>query len=166
MPLEIERKFLVAPTPIEWPVPYADSNIVQVYLEPRDARVTSERVRMRIPFDGGETVYTHTKKVHIADGVHEETERTISKRSYGRFLARGFHPGRIICKRRRVFDWAGHTFELDTFYAPFHSLVILEVEFPSMDTAVVLPPFISIVREVTTERELTNAALASKGYWP
>ena len=166
MPLEIERKFLVASAPMEWPVHYKDSNIVQVYLNPRDKRVTSERVRMRIPFDGGPVVYTHTKKVRVTDGVHEEDEREISKRSYTRLLARGFYPPRIISKTRRVFDCAGHTFELDTFIDPLRGLMILEVELPSMDTPVELPPFLSIVREVTTEPKYTNAALARNGLQP
>jgi CYTH domain-containing protein len=163
MPLEIERKFLVASQPDVWPVPYVDSDIVQVYLVPKDPRVTSERVRLRTPATGnGPPVYTHTKKVRVDAGIHEEDEQVITKDEFI-FLGNRSDPEMYpISKRRRVFEWAGHTFELDMFSAPHVGLEVMEVELPSMDTPVELPPFIGIVREVTTEREYTNAALARK----
>lgn len=166
MPLEIERKFLLAALPSDWPVPFVDSHLVQAYLVPRDKRTTSERVRTRIPTDGGPCVYTHTKKVRVSDGVHEEDEREVSKASYNRLLKRADPAMVPISKVRRVFDWAGQTFELDVFSGPHTGLIVMEVELPSEDTPVTLPPWLNITREVTTERDFTNAAMARKGRWP
>ena len=163
MSLEIERKFLVASVPDVWPVPFKDISIYQAYLMPRDSRVSSERVRNSRPLSSGLSVYTHTTKIRLADGVHEEHEKEVPLSSYSRLLARGHSPARVIQKTRRVFDWAGHTFELDIFEGSLHRIVILEVELPTMDTPVELPPFIEIVREVTSESGYTNAAMASRG---
>lgn len=169
---EIERKFLVdsekMPPLTDWPVPFTEHYIVQSYLVPLkgDKRTTSERVRQCIPLDGGPCIFTHTKKVRIGDGDHEENERVISKSVRSMLLKRADPTMLAIVKMRRVFEYAGWKFELDSFHPPFEGLEILEVELPSMDAEVQLPPFIPILREVTTEREYTNAALSRKGRWP
>lgn len=170
MPLEIERKFLIAPGGVpadaDWPVEFADHHIVQTYLVPKKDWHTSERVRMQIPTDGRSCTYTHTLKMRVSDGVHEEDEEVISKGSYTRLLKRADTGMVPVSKVRRVFEWSGRKFELDTFSHPFAGLVMMEVELPSMDVTVELPPFIRIEREVTTEKGYTNAALARKGRWP
>lgn len=163
MPLEIERKYLVASVPDVWPVPFKDISIYQTYLRPRDPKVSSERVRNSRPVGSERSMYTHTTKIRLADGVHEEHERKVSLSSYTRLLARGHSPTSVIQKTRRVFDWAGRTFELDIFDGSLYGVIILEVELPAMDTPVELPPFIEIVREVTSVADYTNAAMASRG---
>jgi CYTH domain-containing protein len=163
MATEIERKFLVGSVPDVWPVPYEDFVIVQAYLVPLDPAVTSERVRSRTRLPDGDPVYTHTKKVRLGDGVHEEDERNVDIERYVKLLCRRDVTMQTISKMRRVFDWAGRTFELDYFDPPLVGLGILEVELPAMDAPVELPPFVAVVREVTTERDYTNAAIARSG---
>lgn len=166
MALEIERKYLVREGPLTWPVPVKGSHIVQAYLKPLKKKITTERVRFRVPEDGGPCVYTHTTKVRVSDGVHEEVEREISKVSFDRYVKRRDFTYNVISKVRGVFTWAGRTFELDVFLGDANrNLMILEVELLSMDEEVILPPFINIEREVTTEREYTNAALARRGHF-
>lgn len=167
MPLEIERKYLVDgtnPSPYgEWPVPFETSYIVQTYLVTKDGKVSSERVRERTP-DTGLPVYTHTKKVRVSDGVHHEDERIISKRTFRSLLKRMDPEMAVITKTRRVFQWIGWTFEVDFFNGPLQGLVIMEIELPYVGVEFPLPPFIPIIREVTSESGFTNAALARSGW--
>lgn len=166
MPLEIERKFRIEATSVpydNWPVPYEDWHIFQVGLHPHQPHITSERVREVTV--SGRTQWTHTQKVFISHGVHQEQETEITEYTFDQFLQRtdlGMLP---IHKTRRVFDWEGHTFELDTFGTPFAPLVLLEVELPSLDTPVTLPPFFHIEADVTKDSAYTNAALARAGRW-
>lgn len=167
MGIEIERKFLVAsyPPAEAWPGPYTDTSIMQTYLVASPG-VTSERVRSRTTLDGSSCVYTHTKKVRIDAGVHQEDEVVVDFATYQRLIG-GADPAMMsIVKTRRVFPWAGATFELDIFEVFHKGLVLLEIELPTADTLVEMPPFVQIVREVTQEPEFTNAALARKGRWP
>lgn len=187
MALEIERKFLVPkafiPPDAEWPVPFTDYHIVQVYLTPKDKRVTSERVRVTIPTDRGSPRWTHTKKIRVSDGVHEEQERSIGKGSYTRMLKRATTGMVPVQKMRRVFYWLDRKFELDIFAKPFEPLVMLEIELASEDefnrppvlkgdswdstgAAFTLPAFLKIGSDVTPDRSFSNAALARKGCWP
>lgn len=167
MAIEIERKFLVASYPLstEWPVPYTDSSIMQTYLV-ASSGVTSERVRSRTSLEDGSCVYTHTKKVRLDAGVHQEDEVVVDYTAYQRLLAGADPEMMSIVKTRRVFAWAGTTFELDIFEVFHKGLALLEVELPTMDTPVEMPPFVQILREVTQDSGYTNAALARKGMWP
>ncbi len=168
MPLEIERKFLVDPECLwaDWPVAYTESAIYQVYLVTRKKKFSSERVRVTIPARGLGPIYTHTTKQRLGAGIHDEDERAIVRSEYRRLLRRADAKMVPISKTRRTFTWREWVFEVDIFEAPFNGLVEMEVELPSMDVQVELPPFITVVREVTTEREFSNAALARKGSWP
>jgi CYTH domain-containing protein len=185
--LEIERKFLVSkasiPPDAEWPVPFTDYHIVQCYLDPLDKRVSSERVRVTIPTDRGSPRWTHTKKIRVSEGIHKEQERSIGKGSYTRMLKRATTGMVPVQKMRRVFYWLDRKFELDIFEQPFEPLVMLEIELASEDefhrppvlkgdswdstgAAFTLPTFLKIDADVTSDRSLTNAALARKGHWP
>lgn len=187
MALEIERKFLVPkasiPPDADWPVPFTDYHIVQCYLDPLNKRVTSERVRVTIPTDRGATQWTHTKKIRVSDGVHEEQERHIGKGSYTRMLKRATTGMVPVQKMRRVFYWLDRKFELDIFAKPFEPLAMLEIELASEDefnrppvlkgdswdhagASFTLPAFLKVDADVTSDRGFTNAALARKGRWP
>lgn len=165
--LEIERKFLVREVPADkdWPVEFVDFHLVQVYLTPKDKRVTSERVRVTIPTNQFGPAWTHTTKVRVAAGIHEEEERSLSKSAFTRMLRRADPAMKPVQKMRRKFYWpeTGRLFELDIFAESYAPLVLLEVELPSMDTPVELPTFLTIEREVTEEKGFSNAALARMG---
>ena len=167
MSVEIERKFLVAsyPSSEAWPVPYTDSSILQTYLVASPG-VTSERVRSRTSLQDGSCVYTHTKKVRLDAGIHNEDEVVVDFSTYQRLIGNADPALMSIVKTRRVFQWAGVTFELDIFEVFHKGLILLEVELPAMDFPVELPPFVQVLREGTQDREYTNAALARKGHWP
>ena len=158
LPLEIERKFL-----IEYPdtvlldrLSGGDcSEISQTYLVGEAG--TSERVRARTR--GGKTVYTHNVKTKLSAMKRIEIENEVSAEEYSELLGRADPTCRTIEKVRYCVHSGGFVFEIDIF--PFWSdKAFMEVEMPSEDTAVPLPDFVKIIREVTDDNRYTNHALA------
>jgi CYTH domain-containing protein len=169
VPLEIERKLLLA-TPDDaaldalaagaWSV----SDIVQTYLvtDSWDA----ERVRRRAVHDsGGERVQlTHTCKRRVSTGVAEELEREIDESAYAHLVERADPHRRPIEKTRWVLPWGGRTLEVDGFRSP-PGLWLLEIELPdaaSLTDDLDLPPWLTVVAEVTDDPAYANVALARR----
>lgn len=158
--LEIERKWLVDSTWVDlvWlDTDYQDSVITQTYLVPEDAGV-SERVRRR---DGmGWVRFTHTIKTPTDHPARrQEAEREVTQAEYEELLERADPDKHPVIKTRRVFQWEGCTWELDQLHGPVR-VALLECELPSLDTEVVLPPWLPVLKEVTDDPAWTNAALA------
>lgn len=148
---EIERKYLVKYP--EFPLPCGDdvSAIEQAYL--LSERGVSERVRAR----SGK--YYHTKKHRISGIRAEEHEREIDRAEYEKLLLRRDPACRVIKKDRHVFTYMGQVFELDVF--PFwKKQAMLEIELANEKTPVSIPPFISVIREVTDDGAYKNHAMA------
>ena len=148
---EIERKYLVEYP--EFPLPCEDrvSGIVQAYLVSEPG--VSERVRAR---DGR---YYHTRKRRISGIRAEEGERENSREEYDLLLNRRDPACRVIEKKRHVFEYRGQVFELDIF--PFWKCqAMLEIELADENAEVCLPPFISLIREVTDDEAYKNHAMS------
>lgn len=160
LPLEIERKFLIA---------YPDtarldrlsggnrSEISQTYLV--SEKGTSERVRARTK--NGVTVYTHNTKIKLSSMKRIEMEDEVSEAEYNELLRRADPTCRTIEKVRYCVPVGEFVFEIDIF--PFwQDKAFMEVEMPSEDTKVDLPDFVNIIREVTEDNRYTNHALAKE----
>lgn len=158
LPLEIERKFLIA---------YPDllkldelcggdrSEIVQTYLLSEPGK--SERVRARTK--NGKTVYTHNVKIRLSAMKRVELEDTVDEAAYRELLTRADPACRQIEKTRYCLRHGDFVYEIDVF--PFwKDKAFLEVEIPSEDTAFELPPIFRVIREVTEDDRYTNHALA------
>ena len=158
LPLEIERKFLIEyPDTARLAVLSAGdrSEISQTYLVAEAG--TSERVRARTR--GGVTVYTHNTKIKLSHMKRVELEDEIGEAEYKELLKRADPKCRTIEKVRYCVPHGGFVFEIDIF--PFwNDKAFMEVEMPSEDTAVELPDFVKIIREVTEDNRYTNHALA------
>ena len=158
LPLEIERKFLIEyPDTARLDVLSAGdrSEISQTYLVAEAG--TSERVRARTR--GGVTVYTHNTKIKLSHMKRVELEDEIGEAEYKELLKRADPKCRTIEKVRYCVPHGGFVFEIDIF--PFwNDKAFMEVEMPSEDTAVELPDFVKIIREVTEDNRYTNHALA------
>jgi adenylate cyclase len=157
---EIERKFLLDATPDLERAPVAGArtlHIEQTYLLGPDGE--SERVRLvREPSEPDR--YFHTVKRRISALTREEDEREISRSQYRRLSARRDPERETIRKTRHVFPYRGRVFELDVFEAP-PGLVLLEVELPSEDEPVDLPPLPGL-RDVTGDERYSNSELARR----
>jgi CYTH domain-containing protein len=169
---EIERKFLVSGwDDVEtWPVSLEASHIKQLYLKPSEEG-RSERVRSRISVNaspGSAPTYTWNAKRFIAPGHYAEEEQEIDQAEYHQaFWKRADPLYQEVEKDRWVFDYEGLTWEMDHYTrGSANGIVILEVELPSLDVNLSLPPFLTIEREVTGIKHWSNRSMAKVGWVP
>ena len=151
LPREIERKYLLDGLPPEGRGP-SPIEIDQGYLP---GQKLIERVRRTRDADGER----YFRTIKLGKGlsrieVEEETDRPLFTKLWS------LTKGRRVRKRRHRIEHGGRLWELDEFLD--RPLFLAEVELPSEDAEVVLPPWLSphVVREVTDEAEYVNARLA------
>ncbi len=152
---EIERKFLIAMPEEDFLAGCEISGIKQTYLlgEPG----TTERVRRRRWADHCE--YTHTVKRRISNIRREEDEREISEAEYFALLERADPARHTIEKLRCCYTIGGEIWEIDVF--PFwEDRAYCEIELQSPEEDVLLPDWLTVIREVTGDPRYTNSALA------
>lgn len=155
--LEIERKFLIRRPDAALLEQYGECSLIeQTYLRPEP---DGSYARIRRRTQNGVSVYTHTKKTHITDRTRLEIEREISREEY-EALMRSADPERMtIRKTRCCIPYEGQLFEVDVF--PFwQNQAYMEIELREEEQQILFPPFIEILREVTSEKQYTNSALA------
>lgn len=157
-PLEIERKFLIEYPDLEQlnsikacrRVP-----ITQAYLNTPDEGLF--RVRKR--GEGSDALYIKTVKHKINDIKRIEIEDYISKEEYNSYLDQKEYVDGIISKDRYCLVWHGQYFELDVY--PFWiDKATLEIELLSENQEYELPDFLTLIRDVTTEKQFRNKYLA------
>lgn len=159
IPLEIERKFLIAYPSIallEKQKGYNVAEITQTYLQ-SNKKDCNMRIRKRT--NSGITTYTLTYKKDITSLVREEYEEEISKEKYLELLSLKKSGFTSIQKQRHCFFYNKKLFELDIF--PFwQDRAFLEIELDSVDEKALLPSFITIIKEVTNNPKYRNYSLA------
>lgn len=157
-PLEIERKYLIR-------MPNRDAlaampgarvfAITQTYLSA--PKGISRRVRRRT--EGGETVYILTEKQRVNSLTAVEQERRIGADEYASALTDEDPAATPIEKIRYAIPYGNHTLEID-IYPFWEEAAILEIELSREDEEPPLPPFLSVVCEVSCDGRFKNAALA------
>ena len=155
-PLEIERKYLIAYPDLDALCPRccAVYEMEQTYL--RAAPGVTARVRRRV---GEREEFFHTEKERVTDRTHVERERLISREEYEALLQTRDENALAICKRRYCLPHDGLIFEIDVY--PFwQTVAVMEVELEGEEQAFSLPDGITVIREVTEDRRMKNAALA------
>lgn len=158
--LEIERKYLIRMPEAALLLHLPKSEIEQTYiLSPEGSR---ERVRRRDFSDRIE--YTHTVKERLSDLTRIEREEEIGEEQYRTLLLRADPSRSPIRKTRYIYEFEGQPFEIDCF--PFwNDRALMELELHGENEELTLPPGIEIVREVTSDRRYTNAAIAREIPW-
>ena len=157
--IEIERKYIIKMPSLkemQSMEDYTESKITQIYLE--SARGVTHRVRSRVY--GGQAVYTETKKTRIDEMSVYEDEREISESEFAEKSKNIDKSTRPIFKTRYTFSYKGATFEIDA-YPEWKKHAIMETELNSRTEEVVMPPFISIVREVSGEKPYSNSSMSN-----
>ena len=157
--LEIERKYLIA-LPDEAVLTAQEGcvkvTMKQVYLR-RDASGASRRVRRWE--ENGVVDYHYTEKRRISAVTREETEREITREEFERLQQEADPRCGVIEKTRYRIPYRGQLVEIDVF--PFwQKQALLEVELESERQEVFLPPYVTLLREVTEEARYTNHAIA------
>jgi CYTH domain-containing protein/thymidylate kinase len=157
-PLEIERKLL-----IEYPDLKLLNNmklcrripITQAYMCTPEENIF--RVRKR--GEGKDALYIKTKKYKISDLKRIEIEKYISKEEYSEYLNRKDCVQGIISKDRYCLVYNSTYFELDVY--PFwNDRATIEVELLSENEKFELPGFLTLIRDVSFEKEYRNKQLA------
>lgn len=153
--LEIERKYLIRMPDAALLSSLPSSRIEQIYI------LTAEngRERIRCRETDGKKIFTHTVKQRLSDLTRIEIENEISAEDY-HVLSLMKDPDRgVIRKTRYLYDYHKQVFEIDVF--PFwEDRALMELELSSEDQVVLLPPDVAVVRDVTAEKDYTNAAIA------
>ena len=150
MPIEIERKFLLASD--AWRAEVASySDIRQAYLAVTDTNT----VRVRVTGAGAIlTIKSAGPAIRRA-----EFEYSVSLGDAEALLT--LRTGRLIEKRRHIVPNGALRWEIDVFSGDLAGLVIAEIELPSEDTTFARPAWLG--EEVTGDRRYANASLATHG---
>ncbi|MCA9285434.1 MAG: hypothetical protein KDA22_09480 [Phycisphaerales bacterium] len=158
LPLEIERSYLLrgAPTfPARAEIEAL--SIVQGYLpEAPPPECPPGRLRSVVRPDGT-TIYFHTVKTGTGL-VRTEVERRIDRKEFDALWPHT--AGRRLAKTRYRVAEGERVWEIDRFHGI--DLVLAEVELPTPDATVEIPPWLAplVVREVTDEPEYRNSQIA------
>ena len=150
MPLEIERKFLVAND--SWRDGSPGVRISQGYL----ARDGERTVRIRI---GGEKAWVTIKGRSVGIS-RQEFEYEIPVAEAGELL--GLCLPSVIDKTRYEVFHAGHVWEVDVFHGDNEGLVVAEVELEDESISPELPPWVGA--EVSDDARYFNSRLAEVPY--
>ncbi len=157
VPYEIERKYLIRRPDEQWLRSRAEASLIeQTYLLENEVE---GRARVRARTTGDKTVYTHTVKRRVNDLRAVEIERVIEKEEYDRLLKNADPDRRTILKTRFCLPYEGQMFEID-LYPFWQTKAIMEIELEDETQPVTLPPEIVVLREVSSDRRYSNAALA------
>ncbi len=159
VPIEDERKFVVmACKPSEFPVHTRGVMITQQYLHSH--RPGEERRVRRRTLDGCSTFFQTTKRKLPDTNARGERTRQLDLGGYNLLLEEADPSRRRIRKMRYPFLWKNQYFELDRFCDHLAGMYLLEVELTEEQQRVELPPFITVIKEVTGNPEWSNFNLS------
>lgn len=155
---EIERKYLIDVPDGRFLSAQPDCavwEIEQIYL----LSAPGETRRIRRVIENGQTRYYQTTKRRVSSATAEEREAQIERDEYERLRAQRDPSLRTILKRRYLIPFAGHCLEIDVY--PFWKRqAVLEIELESEAEAARIPDWLRVRREVTSEKQYKNVALA------
>lgn len=160
--LEIERKFILKRLPKRVVEKYKKGlnvlDIVQYYFFIDNIW---QRYRV-VQQEGKKTKFIHTIKEAVSPGIYKELENSVKESEFEKKRKEHRKNYAVIRKTRYVVKHKGLKFEIDV-YSDL-SLVILEVELPSLNHAFEYPQglFEEIVIEVTGMKQFSNFNLALK----
>ena len=150
MAKEIERKFLVTDDSYR-PMATYRRDIAQGYLSMR----REATVRVRIADGQG---YLTVKGI-TSGATRDEWEYSIPAADARAMMT--ICEGTVIDKTRYIVPFKGLTWEVDEFHGTYEGLTVAEVELPSENEQIALPPFIG--REVTGDPQYYNSVMAGTG---
>ena len=164
-PLEIEYKFLIEKPDLrvlEAQPQFKEKKLCQMYLElPESSQEFGKRCRIRKIEEQGNLSYIKTFKKYLKGITRIEVEEEISKDEFehlSQFIRNGFAP---VEKTRYTFFYEGYTCEVDIF--PFwKGMAFLEIEVESESIMPTIPPFINVIRDVSTDLNFRNSVIAQR----
>lgn len=153
--MEIERKYLIKQLPENLET-YPHFVIEQGYL------CTEPTIRIRRKNNDYILTYKSRPKASCAVDtcVNIEEEFALSKEAYEHLKEKT--DGILVRKTRYCIPYHQYTIELDLFEAPYDTLRIAEVEFPSTEEAVHFCPPSWFGENVSGDHHFSNSYLATK----
>ncbi len=151
---ECEKKFLISPPPESFLKAAEKIRITQSYLAPPEGFDTA---RVRFSSCGDKAEYTHTLKRFVSGFTRVEEEARITPSEYEALLKNRIS---VIEKTRYVLPHGGHVLEIDVY--PFMREAVLEIELSREDESYIIPDWINVIKDVSSDPEYTNARLAEK----
>ena len=158
IPIETERKFLIlipSYNEIKQQKNFRIRKIVQTYLK----RTDNKNSRVRKIIENGETTYIKTVKERISALSCFEDESVISYEEYKDLLANADKEKKDINKTRYSFEYCDHILEID-IYDFWTDRATLEIELSNENEAFSIPPFITVIKEISTDSRYKNTNLA------
>lgn len=153
--LEIERKYLIR-MPDEAFLRSLDG--CQVW-KIRQEYLADGKGRLRQIETEGKTVYILTEKKRISDVVREEVERELTKEEFDSLKKLVDPAFRSISKIRYRIPVGELLAEVDIF-SFWQDRAVVEFELAREDIHPALPPWLTLIREVTDDLRYTNKNLA------
>lgn len=157
--LEIEKKYLIAypDTELLREKGAVEKSLEQTYLTAEDG--VSERVRKSVK--NGVVTYTHTLKKKVSGITRLEDEKEITEEEYKALLLRADPTCETVRKTRFVLPGEGVFYEIDVF--PFwKDKAFLEVELEREEQSVFLPDLVTVLADVSRDKNYTNHAIAKQ----
>ena len=156
-PPEIERKFLVEMPDLERLEKLPGCRrveIEQAYLP----TTNDEKLRIRKWVEDGQAIYYKTRRRRV-NGRRLEVEERLTQRSYMEMMEEA-GALQLLRKTRYSIPYQGQQFQLNVY--PFWTdQAIVKIELNEEDAQVQLPPELTLIREVTGEREYKDYTLAA-----
>lgn len=153
MPIEIERKFLVATD--EWRSGAIGVRYRQGYLMSRDTPQTVVRIRIE-----GDRAYLTIKGQN--KGISRPEYQYEIPLSHADEMLNNLCAQPLIEKKRYKIEYDGQVWEIDEFDGDNHGLIIAEIELHAENEAFSRPPWLG--REVTDDPRYYNANLVRNPY--
>ena len=159
-PYEIERKFLIEMPDLNYleSLPNCEKlQIVQTYLKCDEG----EEVRIRQRGSENSFTYSKTRKINVSSIKRIEVEERLTEEEYiNELLNADPEKGQII-KTRYCLAYNNQYFEID-IYPFWKDKAILEIELSNEKDKIDLPPFISLIDEVTDDFKYRNSEIAKQ----
>lgn len=129
--------------------------IEQIYLTAEPG--TTRRVRRVV--ENGEERYYRTFKRPVSVMASDEDEGQISREVYHGYLEESDPEKKPILKTRYRVPYAGQTLEFDVY--PFWTdRAVMEIELESEEQQPVVPEWVSVLKDVTSDYRYKNSQLA------
>lgn len=131
--------------------------IIQTYLRSGP----DEKIRVRQRGLNGSYIYFKNTKRPGADGKRIELEQRLSEFEYLRLLMEADTTYHQLRKTRYCFTWDGHYYEVD-IYPFWKKQAILKQELTGKDDTVVIPPFITMLEDISEDPAYKNSSIAKQ----
>lgn len=158
---EIERKFLIAYPNIEQLKTikdYSEAKLSQTYLK---SSPKTNGMRIRKSTQHGKSTYTKTYKKDISAIKRIEIEDEITEDEYKLLQQQADTHLNPIEKTRLSFSYLSQRFELD-IYTFWKDRATLELELQYENQIIKIPPFLTVIKEVTADQRYRNHSLSKK----